>query len=182
MLGTVVSSRLQQDFMDELGWEVWPSGLALGPHGWLQTLNFVVLGALLFAFAVAVRAVAARNQWVRVAPWLVALAGVGALLLGFETDPPGESSWHGTIHAAGYFTWIVSLLVSYPLTWWRLRHDAVWARQRWPLLAPLLLFPPAFLLPDDDAAGNYVFFAVALTPLAAIAARMTVGSARSRRT
>ncbi len=165
--------------MGRLGWDEWPSGLALGPRGWLQIVNFIVLGVLLIAFALAVRAVPARNRWVKVAPLLLALAGVAAVMLAFKEDPQhSDATWHGTIHFAAYFTWLVSLVISYPFTWWRLRGHGLWRAARWPSLLALLLFPPVFLLPDSDSAGNYEFFAVALTPLAVIAIRMAVGVIR----
>jgi Protein of unknown function (DUF998) len=179
LLATIGISWLEEDFMDRFGWEVWPSGLALGPDGWLQIANFIVLGLLLMAFALAVRAVPARNRWMRAAPVLLALAGFAAVMLAFKTDPPDEgTSWHGTIHVAAYFTWLLSLLLSYPLTWWRVHDHAVWRRTRWPAALALLLFPPVLLLPDTDSSGNYVFFAVALTPLAVIAIRMAAGALR----
>lgn len=55
----VVLTVAQYDFMTGLGWRPvgdssgvpWPSGLALGPCGWLQVLNFVLFGVLLIFFA-----------------------------------------------------------------------------------------------------------------------------------
>lgn len=181
LLGTVAISWLETDFMDRLGWEVWPSGLALGPHGWLQIVNFVALGVLLLAFAVAVRAVPAQRGWTKAAPALLGLAGVAAVMLVFKTDPPDQDeTWHGLIHGWSYVVWLVSLVISYPITWWRVRRHAVWRTSPWPSVLALLLFPPVLLLPDSESAGNYVFFAVVLTPLAAIAIRMAVGAMRGR--
>lgn len=178
LVGTIGISWLQEDFMEQLGWDVWPSGLALGPDGWLQIVNFIVFGVLLIAFALAVAAVPPRNRWVKLAPVVLALAGVAAAMLAFKTDPPGDETWHGFVHLAAYLIWLPSIVISYPLTWWRLQGHAVWAKApRWPSLLVLLLFPPVFLLPDSESAGNYVFFAVVMTPLAAIAIRMAVGAA-----
>ena len=158
--------------MERLGWEVWPSGLALGPHGWLQLLNFIALGVLLIVFAFAVREVPARSSWTKVAPVLLGIAGVAAGMLAFETDPPDrDETWHGLIHGWAYFTWLASLVLSYPLTWWRVRGHPVWRAPFWTSLLALLLFPPVLLLPDSESAGNYIFFAVAMAPLVAIAAR-----------
>ena len=180
LLATVGISWVEEDFMGRLGWDEWPSGLSLGPDGWLQIVNFIVLGVLLIAFALAVRAVPARNRWVRVAPVLLALAGVAAVMLAFKEDPQhSDTTWHGSIHFGAYFIWLVSLVISYPFTWWRLRGHSLWRTARWPSVLALLLFPPVFLLPDTDSAGNYEFFAVALTPLAVIAIRMAVGAIRT---
>src|SRR6476661_2353411 len=47
----------EADFMRSIGWNPfgnvldWPSGLALGPYGWLMTINFFICGALLAFFA-----------------------------------------------------------------------------------------------------------------------------------
>src|SRR5918999_206890 len=56
-LVVVVLTLVQYDFMVGLGWHPvrgsdvpWPSGLALGPLGWLQVANFVLLFSLLPAF------------------------------------------------------------------------------------------------------------------------------------
>jgi hypothetical protein len=44
----------EQDFMEhDLGWDVWPSGLALGPHGWGQIVVFVLFVAAYLTFATA---------------------------------------------------------------------------------------------------------------------------------
>lgn len=181
LLGTVAISLLEQDFMEDLGWEVWPSGLALGPHGWLQTANFIVFGALLIAFALAVQVIPALNRATAGAPVLLGIAGLAAMLLAFETDPPDvDETWHGLLHGFAYLTWLACILVAYPLTWWRVRKAAVWVEApTWSSALSLLLFPPVLLLPDSDASGNYIFFAVVLTPLAAIAIRMALGSART---
>jgi Protein of unknown function (DUF998) len=177
LLATVGISWLEESFMERLGWEVWPSGLALGPHGWLQLLNFIALGVLLIAFALAVRELPARSRWTKAAPVLLGIAGVAAGLLAFETDPPDrDETWHGLIHGWAYVTWLAALVLSYPLTWWRVRGHPAWRTARWSSLLALLLFPPVLLLPDSESAGNYIFFAVAMTPLAAIAIRMAFGA------
>src|SRR5512142_1183282 len=47
----------EADFMRSLGWEPlgtvrdWPSGLAVGPYGWVMTINFFVCGAMMAFFA-----------------------------------------------------------------------------------------------------------------------------------
>jgi hypothetical protein len=180
LLATVGISWVEESFMERLGWDVWPSGLALGPHGWLQLLNFIVLGVLVVAFAFAVGAVPARSRWAKAAPVLLGIAGVAAGMLAFETDPPDrDETWHGLIHGWAFVTSLASLVLSYPFTWWRLRGDPVWRTARWPTLLALLLFPPVLLLPDSESGGNYIFFAVAMTPLAAIAIRMAFGAMRT---
>src|SRR5512141_280697 len=47
----------EADFMRSIGWEPfgnvldWPSGLAMGPYGWLMTINFFITGAMMAFFA-----------------------------------------------------------------------------------------------------------------------------------
>jgi hypothetical protein len=181
LIATVAISWLEESYMERLGWDVWPSGLALGPHGWLQLANFIALGLLLIVFALAVNAVPARSRWTKVAPALLGIAGVAAGMLAFETDPPDrDETWHGLVHGWAYVTWLISLVVSYPFTWWRVRRHPAWRTVRWSSLLALLLFPPVLLLPDSESAGNYIFFAVAMTPLAAIAIRLALGAARTK--
>jgi MFS superfamily sulfate permease-like transporter len=181
LLGAIGISWLEEDFMERLGWEVWPSGLALGPHGWLQTANFAVFGVLILLFALAVRALPPRNRWQRAAPVLVGVAGAAAVGLVFETDPPDvEETWHGLAHGLAYLTWLGAIVLAYPLVWWRVRGHPAWREApRWPSALALLLFPPALLLPSDESSGNYLFFAAVLTPLAAIGIRLALGARRS---
>jgi hypothetical protein len=54
----IVLTVIQYDLMLGIGWQpvvnpagAWPSGLALGPYGWAQSLNFAVSGLLLVVFA-----------------------------------------------------------------------------------------------------------------------------------
>jgi hypothetical protein len=88
VLGLVVLTLMQYDFMVETGWP-WPSGLALGTWGWLQVLNFVFFGLTMIAFAVGLHrsvAVGGRMSWV--GPILFIVAGVAMVLLGFKVDNP----------------------------------------------------------------------------------------------
>src|SRR6266498_4541750 len=47
----------EADFMRSIGWDPfgtvldWPSGLALGPYGWVMTVTFFVCGAMMAFFA-----------------------------------------------------------------------------------------------------------------------------------
>ena len=63
-----VLTIVQADFMRTLGWNPtgpvidWPSGLAMGPHGWLMTLTFFVCGALMTFFAYGLK-LALPRRW-----------------------------------------------------------------------------------------------------------------------
>ncbi len=74
-------------------WERLPvSSLAIGRHGWLQRLNFVVAGVLYSCAGAGLRRSANRRAGPRAVPALVAGAGVGLIGSGmFVTDPVGGS-------------------------------------------------------------------------------------------
>lgn len=170
---TVAVSWLEEAFMEQRGWP-WPSGLARAPHGWLQIANFLLFGLLLLAFAIAVNR-AARNTWMRVAAGLFALSGIGALLLAFKEDPSGaEVTWHGSLHYGGYLLAVGSVVLGYVFFWLGVRGDPAWSRTRLYSLYALAPFLPAFVIPDVQVLGDYIFLAVVFSPLAAFAARLFV--------
>src|ERR1700694_2190548 len=74
-----VVTVLEWDFLHRLGWHLvqnssvpYPSSTALGPYGWLQTLNFIQLGLSIIAIGICLWSTAA----VRVGASLVLVAGV----------------------------------------------------------------------------------------------------------
>lgn len=166
--GALGMSYDERGFMDRLGWDVWPSGLALGPDGWAQILIFLAFAGLYIAFALSVRPVA---QWSSLARWggrlLVGLACVTPLLA-FRTDPPRHgSTWHGALHAIGYVGLMLSLLVAaVTLLPGLVRRRAAELKWAWPAL---LLVPFAWIAPNDKATSNYLFFAIPMTFLAVLA-------------
>jgi hypothetical protein len=94
---------LQEDFMRTLGWNPtgpvidWPSGLALGPYGWLMTVTFFVCGALMAFFAYGLKL--ALDE--KFATTLLMIAGFAMMGLIFTTDPTlttVRKSWHGVLH------------------------------------------------------------------------------------
>lgn len=97
----------QADFMRTLGWNPlgpvidWPSGLAMGPYGWLMTITFFVCGALMAFFAYGLKFVLQE----KFATTLLMLAGFAMMGLVFTSDPTiGRTSytWHGFLHD-GFF-------------------------------------------------------------------------------
>ena len=166
LLGALLASLLQRDFMDRLGWDVWPSGLALGPWGWLQAAVFLAFSAALLAFGVELRGLplSAPGRW---GSRLLLMAAAASLLLVFRTDPPGQpTTWHGALHAAGYLVMMPGLVVSLLLV-----LPGVVRRTRprhWPVAAlSLLLLPPALAMPTAAGRNSYLFFAVPFVALAA---------------
>ena len=172
LAGVILVGWSERDFMAELGWVEWPSGTALGPHGWATVLVFLLTGLCQMAFALALVA-QAGHSWVRkLGAGLLLVSGLGMAVLAFKTDhPDGDSTWHGTLHVLGYFTFFFGLLLAYVfLAWgsWNRLDRSSWK------YAPFALLPwlGAFLLPDGLKAGDYLFFAILLTPLLILAMRV----------
>jgi hypothetical protein len=98
----------QADFMRTLGWDPlgpvidWPSGLAMGPDGWLMTVTLFLCGAMMAFFAYGLQ-LALKEK---LATTLLMLAGFAMMGLIFTSDPTiGRTSytWHGFLHDA-FFT------------------------------------------------------------------------------
>ena len=82
--------------------------LSLGPHGWVQVLNFVLTGLLLLAGAVGLRGSLRGHSGGTWAPILVGVFGIGMIAAGaFPTDTPeqfeaGEHSTAGMLHSMAF--------------------------------------------------------------------------------
>jgi hypothetical membrane protein len=64
------------------------SSLALGPHGWMQTANFAITGALYLGFATGLRRAPRTTVPTKAGPILIGAAAVGLMGAGtFTTDP-----------------------------------------------------------------------------------------------
>lgn len=80
------------------------SDLAVGPYGYIMTINFVNRGllslAFLFAFIGTIRLTGEKFSQYRAGVFLLGTWSIGALLLAtFPTDVPATPiSWHGAIH------------------------------------------------------------------------------------
>lgn len=172
LVGASLMSFVEQDFMErDLGWDVWPSGLALGPHGWGQIVVFVLFAVAYLTFAAALLS----RAWSRLGRWGARVFAVGAVLamgLPFRTDRPNtDVTWHGALHALGYGGMMVTLLLALLLTFPGLLRSST--PDQWKL-TPLavLLVPLAWSLPDPKATSNYLFFAIPFTLLAVLALRL----------
>jgi hypothetical membrane protein len=171
LVGVVLVSWSERDFMAELGWDQWPSGTALGPNGWATVLTFVLTGACEIGFGLALLAQAGNSRVRRLGPALLVLSGLGMVLLAFKTDAEGaDQTWHGLVHVVAYFTFFFSLLLAYLfLGWgsWRRFPRSTWK------YTPLAVIPllGALVLPDGLDPGNYLFFAILFAPMLVLAIR-----------
>jgi hypothetical protein len=120
------------------------SALSLGGRGWVQIVNFILLGALLFGFT---RAVAAEFPIGKASRWgliLLTIIAIGYFLSGpFVMDPTAtplaDATFHGTLH--GILGAIVFVLM--PITifvfWRRFHSDPKWQfLQGWTLVLGIL--------------------------------------------
>ncbi|MEU8300875.1 DUF998 domain-containing protein [Micromonospora sp. NPDC048909] len=100
------------------------SSLALGEHGWTQTVNFLVCGLLTLAFAIGVRRALRPGRAATWGPLLIGVWAVGLLVAGaFTTDPvsgypagtpdaPTAYSTSGALHdGVGFPALIVAFFV-----------------------------------------------------------------------
>jgi hypothetical protein len=178
----VVLTVAQYGFMVDLGWDPigasdvpWPSGLALGPLGWLQVLNFILFGLALMVFAVGLhRGVAARARGSVIGPMLLMVAGVALVLSAFKTDPSlsgGPQTWHGLIHGLAFLLLVLSLLLSFLLLWWSLRRDPRWRGYDLYTIITAVLYVVLFFLSASQWAF-YLFLAVVLAWVDVMAIRL----------
>jgi hypothetical membrane protein len=180
----VALTALQYDFMLRIGWRplgdpsgAWPSGLALGPHGWAMDAAFVLSGALLCAFAAGLHR--AMPQASKVGPGLLFLSGAAMTLLAFETDPirrTGPRSWHGLVHDAAFVVFAAALLLALFALWRRMREDPGWLRHARYTLATAVVCAACFVLPG---VAYYLFLVVTLVWIEVTAIKLRSNAAAS---
>lgn len=97
----------QADFMRTLGWNPrgpvidWPSGLALGPYGWLMTVTFFVCGAMMAFFAYGLQ-LALHEKLATTLLMIAGLAMMGLISVTDRTLSAAPRTWHGLLHD-GFF-------------------------------------------------------------------------------
>jgi hypothetical protein len=150
-------TAIEYDFMLGTGWRplsdpagAWPSGLALGPFGWVQAWSFVLSGFLLMLFAAGLHLGVTGGRGSRVGPAFLITAGAAMALMAFETDPirrTGPRTLYGWIHDAAFVLFVLAVLPTFFFLWRRLSKDPHWrGHARYTLVtgvsATLLLFLP----------------------------------------
>lgn len=136
LLGSVIAllTILERDFMLSIGWKLnapldWPSGLALGPLGWLMTATFLVSGILIILFAAGLR-LSMPSVWsARIASWLLIAAGFGMIGLISPTDKTIRTTpktWHGILHDSSFVVIGVTLFPAMILLGFAFLKDERW--------------------------------------------------------
>jgi hypothetical protein len=103
---------------------------AVGPYGWLQTMNFFIFGLLALLFTVGLHRDISGGQGSKVGPVLLGIFGVAMLFSSgtiedaYYSDPTTLHAW---FHVIGFVLFLASLTPSYFFMWRRLRTDARWA-------------------------------------------------------
>ncbi len=171
-------SIMQYPFMRSLGWDPimrptfdWPSGLALGPLGWIMTITFLVCGALMSAFAWGLRGeLTDRNG--QIGTILLTWAGVAMMGLAFTTDraiTPMPISWHAKLHDMSFMSLGLMLIPAMIVLALSFRE-----KQGWKQLSPFTWVTFALAVPTFTIKG-IVFYAFLLMILAwnvAVAGRL----------
>lgn len=133
-LTVVVLTWLEWDFLHSTGWTVlhehqvnYPSALARGDLGLLQSLNFLLVGVFAAAFAQGL-----RTQFTHRWSGLVATIGLAAMAMAgifsaFPTDLPGEdATWHGLLHGIGFLLMMLGSAVAFVASGLALRSAPAW--------------------------------------------------------
>ena len=164
----------QADFMRTLGWNPlgpvidWPSGLALGPYGWLMTVTFFVCGGLMVFFAYGLRQVLDA----KFATTLLMIAGVAMMGLVFTTDPTLTSTsrtWHGLLHDSFFALLGLTLMPGMLLLGRAFQQNKQWRNLTLYTWATLALIVPTFWL---KGLAVYLFLLAILTWIMVIALRL----------
>jgi drug/metabolite transporter superfamily protein YnfA len=138
------------------------SELSLGPYGWVQTLNFLLTGALVLVFGRGLAAHFNTGAASRAGPALVQGMGVSLMVSGvFATDPSAmfdRASAHGVVHGivgAVFFTLApVGCFVFYR----RFRSDRAWRPLAgWTLSAGVVLCLGIVLLKISQQPASGLF-------------------------
>lgn len=86
------------------------SELSLGPRGWIQITNFLILGTLFLIFTQAVAAEFQKGMAAKIGVWILIIIGIGFFLSGpLVMDPANTPSSAMTSHSKLH--WIVGAIV-----------------------------------------------------------------------
>ena len=133
-------------FLRERGWDVvrandvpYPSILALSPTGWIQVVNFAILGVALLAVAAGLwRAVDPRPKLAIIALGVAGFAGL-ALIAPTDGSTSSVRTVPGAIHAAAFLALLVSIVLAALLLGFAVSSDPVWGSIAGPSIGAAVL-------------------------------------------
>jgi hypothetical protein len=164
----------QAGFMRTLGWNPlgpvidWPSGLALGPYGWLMTLTFFLCGGMMAFFAYGLK----QALEDKLATTLLMGAGFAMMGLIFTTDPTLSTvrkSWHGLLHDSFFALLGFTLMPGMFLLGRAFQRRPPWKNLALYTWATLALVIPTFWI---KGVAFYIFLLAILTWSVVVALRL----------
>lgn len=182
LFGWVLSilTFLKYDFLLSLGWHPlhaptfdWPSGLALGDHGWIMTMTFLLSGFMMALFASGLRLSLPPSRVTFLSTFALSLAGVALAGLAFTTDPTiraTPATWHGRLHDLSFVLLGLTLMPAMLLLGFAFRADARWRDLSACTWLTVVLAGPTFAL---KGAAFYVFLLAILIWSEVVAARLS---------
>jgi hypothetical membrane protein len=161
---------VKYDFLLSLGWHPindptfdWPSGLALGPYGWIMTATFIITGLIMTLFARRLFLDLKLTRASKLGTTLMAFAGLFLAALAFTTDPTirdTPATWHGRLHDLSFVLLGMTLFPAMIVLGFAFRADERWKNLAVYTWGTLALAGPAFFI---KGAAFYVFlFAILL--------------------
>ena len=155
---------VEYDFLLSLGWHPindptfdWPSGLALGPYGWIMTATFITSGLLMTLFARRLFLDLKPGTTSKLGATLMAFAGLFLAALAFTTDPTirdTPATWHGRLHDLSFVLLGLTLFPAMIVLGFAFRNDPRWKSFSVYTWGTLALAGPAFFI---KGAAFYVF-------------------------
>lgn len=167
---------VQHEFVISIGWEpwsdpggAWPSGLALGPYGWIMSLSFAVSGAF---DGLRRRPPPRRPGRTEDRPGSSRHLWCGDGVHGLRDRPdhtrrPEERSW--PFHDIAFVVFALSFLASLLFLWRRFTKDGAWRFHARHTLATGLVATICLFIPG---VAYYLFIAVLLVWFHATAIRL----------
>jgi hypothetical protein len=175
----ITLSIIEYDFLRNLGWDPindptfdWPSGIALGPYGWIMILTFIVSGLLISLLAHYLKADLNPGSPAKIGTMLLFCAGLAMACLAFLTDPTirdTPATWHGMLHDLSFVVLGLTLMPSMIYLGKAFHENPRWrnvVKYTWGTAALAL---PTFFL---KGAFFYVFLLAILSWIEVIAIRL----------
>lgn len=173
ILFAIVVSMLtlvKYEFLRGLGWHPihdptfdWPSGLALGPYGWIMTATFIISGSLMTLFAARLFLDLEPVRTSQIGCALLAFSGLALAALAFTTDPTlrtTPATWHGRLHDLSFVLLGLTLFPAMIVLGFAFRKSERWKPYAFYTWLTIALAAPAFAI---KGAAFYVFlFAILL--------------------